>query len=256
MGIIGGTGAERLCRARRRRVEVVRTRFGYVEIVRAILGEVPVVFLSRHGEQHTVLPHRINHRAHALALAASGAQHILAINAVGSLRADLAPGSLLAPDDFIDRMRAAVTLCEEPSGAGGLGAHRDFTAPYCARCRSALICGAEIVACPIRARGTYLCTDGPRYESAAEVREFAAAGGDVVGMTGVPEAIVAREAGLCYAALTVVTNLGAGLTAGPISGHSIASTMSAASAAAMRVVEAAAQLLAAGAPCGCARGES
>lgn len=164
------------------------------------------MFLPRHGVGHTIAPHEVNYRANIAALVELGITGAIATNAVGSLRLDLPPGSLVLLDDFIDFTRAR-PLTYFDSGAR----HTDFTNPYCPTLRHCLMESAAREDIELLQRGTYVCVDGPRYESPAEVQLFAQWGADVVGMTGLPEAVFAREAGLCYAAVAIVTNCAAGL---------------------------------------------
>ncbi len=151
-------------------------------------------------------------------------QRILASNAVGSLRLDLEPDSLVALDDFIDQTRGR-PLSMFDDTAGGVR-HTDFTEPYCPELRSALLAAAVDIDLDLLPRATYVCADGPRFESPAEVKMYAQLGGDVVGMTGLPEAVFAREAGICYAAIGIVTNFAAGLTSKPVDHMEVVQRMS------------------------------
>ncbi len=179
-------------------------------------------FLSRHGPQHRTAPHQINYRANALALRELGVKYAIATNAVGSLREDLQPGSLALLDDFIDFTRTRpLTLFSDDEWS-----HTDFTEPYSSNLRAALLDAAGQLEIPVMATATYICCDGPRFESPAEVRLFRSWGADVVGMTGLPEAIFAREAGIDYAAIAVVTNLAAGLSPDRILHTDVVSAMS------------------------------
>lgn len=180
-----------------------------------------VVFLARHGAGHRIPPHRIAHRANVAALASLGVRAALATAATGGLRADLSPGSLLLLDDLIDftRGRETLTFFERQV------VHTDLSQPYSPALRQTLREAAEALGIPLVPRGTYLCADGPRYETPAEVRLFAAWGGDVVGMTGAPEAVLCREAGIHYAAVALVTNPGAGLMDAPVRHEDVEATM-------------------------------
>ncbi|WP_324715600.1 S-methyl-5'-thioinosine phosphorylase [Carboxydochorda subterranea] len=189
--------------------ERVVTRFGQVALSYYHVGGDPgavVAFLPRHGAAHGVPPHRIDYRANFAALARAGVERIVATAAVGSLRATLAPGTLLIPDQVLDFTRSRPgTFYDEAV------VHTDFTEPYCPQMREALLRAAGRQGLSVEPAGTYAVLEGPRYETAAEVRTLALLGGDVVGMTGMPEAILAREAGMCMAVVAVVTNLGAGI---------------------------------------------
>ena len=181
-------------------------------------------FLSRHGAEHGLAPHQINYRANIQALTQLGVRYAFATNAVGSLRLDLPVGSLVILDDFIDFTK------HRPLSLYGDAhwEHIDFSVPYSPMLRSLLATAAARLDIPTHDCGTYVCCDGPRFESPAEVRLFAHWGGDVVGMTGLPEAVFAREAGIQYAALAIVTNLGAGLTKTPVSHADVTNHMAAA----------------------------
>jgi 5'-methylthioadenosine phosphorylase len=213
VAIIGGTGLESLPADYTFEPFTVTTPFGDASLVRVAQGSDRFVFLSRHGAAHGLAPHQINYRANIAALAQIGVTRVLATNAVGSLRLDLLPGALVLFDDFIDftRARPLTFWQDHPTAPEGV-VHTDFSTPYCPELRTVLeetAAGRNVDLLP---RATYLCADGPRFESPAEIRMFAQWGGDVVGMTGLPEAIFAREAGLCYAGVGIVTNFGAGLT--------------------------------------------
>jgi len=158
-----------------------------------------------------VPPHRINFRANIAALQAVGVRAVFATAATGALKTELEPGALLVLDQFLDFTRARPLTFFE--GEDGEVVHTDMTNPYCLRLRTRLLEAAREEGLAVRKGGTYVCVEGPRFETAAEIRMFAALGGDVIGMTGVPEVVLAREAGLCYAAVAVVTNPGAGLSA-------------------------------------------
>jgi 5'-methylthioadenosine phosphorylase len=208
VGIIGGTGF------RPQEVEgearVVETKYGRAWAQYARLGGARVVFVPRHGPGHLVPPHRINYRANIAALRTAGVKAILATAAVGGLRAELKPGTLVVVDQFLDFTKGREETFFD--GGGGKVVHTDMTWPYCRRLRKVLLEAGGRAGLSLLDGGTYVCAEGPRFESAAEIEMFASLGGDVIGMTGVPEVVLAREAGICYAAVAVVTNPGAGLT--------------------------------------------
>jgi 5'-methylthioadenosine phosphorylase len=188
--------------------ELVETPHGVIE---AAIGEaegVQVALLTRSGPRHPLSPHAINHRANVAALAELGVDGVLATGMVGSLRASLPVGTLLVLDQFLDfTKRHPCTFYDEEDFA-----FLDFTDPFCPRLRAALVRAAEASDREIAPQGCYVTTDGPRYETRAEVRMFALLGGDVVGQTISTECVMAREAGLCYAAVAGVVNVGAGLS--------------------------------------------
>ena len=214
LAIIGGTGVYQLAGASGGEPEFVPTRWGVAEVRRAQMAGCEVCFLARHGVGHSIPPHRVNYRANIAALQQLGCTAVIATNAVGSLRTDLPAGVFVAPDQFLDLTKSRPTTFYNGDDEHGVK-HVDVTDPYCGNVRRWLIEGAAEAGETCVERGTYLCAEGPRFETAAEVRLFGQWGADVVGMTGVPEVVLAREAGLCYATLCLVTNLGAGLCDAP-----------------------------------------
>ncbi len=175
------------------------------------VGEVegrPVAFLPRHGKRHEYSPHTLPYQANMWALRSLGVRRIFAPCAVGSLRADWVPGTVAVPDQLVDRTSGRPQTFFE---AGGV--HVSFADPYCDELRTAAI-GAATDALPMRDSGTMVVVQGPRFSTRAESRWFAAQGWELVNMTGHPEAVLARELEMCYAAVALVTDLDAGLEEG------------------------------------------
>lgn len=226
LAVIGGTGFEDpALLGRPTQTQLVETRFGSASVsFYAIRGET-VAFLSRHGPSHTVPPHGVNYRANIAALASIGVERVVSTAAVGSLRRELAPGTVVVVDQFLDFTRQRPFTFFDGDTPGACVVHTDFTEPYCPEVRARLLEAARSEKLAVRPSGCYVGLEGPRYESAAEVRAFAMLGGDVVGMTGLPEAVLAREAGLCFATVAVVTNLGAGLSGAPLSHREVEQAM-------------------------------
>ncbi|GAB4468134.1 MAG: S-methyl-5'-thioadenosine phosphorylase [Armatimonadaceae bacterium] len=212
IAIIGGTGVGGFPLEGEPQESTVQTAWGTATVRVGRLHGKTVVFLARHGHGHSVPPHRINYRANIAALAKLGVRAVFATNAVGSLTEEFPPGDLLVLDDLIDftRDRSGKTFFDGEDGTPVV--HTDLTRPYSEEARLAIMGAADAADVRVQAHGTYLCNDGPRYETAAEVRLFAQWGAHVAGMTGVPEAQLAREAGIHYAAVALVTNLGAGIS--------------------------------------------
>jgi len=211
VGIIGGSGLYRLLEGR----EEVRmeTPYGPTSdvITLAEVGGCGVAFLPRHGRGHTLPPHRVPYRANLWALRELGAQRVLGPCAVGSLRADRAPGDLVVCDGLVDRTSGrADTYFEGPEVA-----HLSAADPYCPELSAACAAAAEAEGMRVHRGGVIVVVQGPRFSTRAESRWFAAAGWDVVGMTQYPEVVLARELGLCYAALALVTDYDAGLADDP-----------------------------------------
>jgi 5'-methylthioadenosine phosphorylase len=225
IAIIGGTGFERLPEDAFAEPVAVQTTRGEVTLLSVADNYVEpykLFFLPRHGGDHRLAPHEIDYLANTEALVRAGVRWVLATNAVGSLRKEIAPGTLLLLDDFIDftRHRPPTYWRDTPDWR-----HTDFTEPYSPQARRHILDAAAALDIPLAPRGTYLCCDGPRYETPAEIRMFAQWGADVVGMTGLPEAVFCREAGLEYAAVAAVTNPGAGLTAARIEHGDVTAAM-------------------------------
>ncbi len=211
IAIIGGSGVNGFPLEGEPQEITVRTPWGSADLrVGRVWGKA-VVFLARHGSGHRLPPHRINYRANIAALKKVGVSAVFATTAVGSLREDLKPGELALLDDQIDftRDRTGKTFFDGEDGSPVV--HTDFTHPFSDELRITVLEAAEQEDIPLRPNATYLCNDGPRYETAAEVRLFAHWGADVVGMTGVPEVQLSREAGIHYCGISLITNLGAGI---------------------------------------------
>lgn len=216
LAIIGGTGLTRLSGLEIARREVVQTPYGEPSgpLTHGVLFGREVVFLARHGYGHTIPPHQVNYRANLWALKRTGITRLLAVAAVGGITPDYVPAGLAFPDQIIDYTWSRAHTYFE----GDLThvTHVDFTQPYCEELRALLIRAAKdagIDACP---RGTYGATQGPRLETAAEIDRLERDGCDMVGMTGMPEAALARELELCYATCAVVANRAAGRGAAQI----------------------------------------
>lgn len=210
LAIIGGSGLDRLASMKVTRRKAVRTPYGKpsASLHFGRLQGREVVFLARHGNDHTLPPHAVNYRANLWALHALKVKNIVSVVTVGGIRAGLVPGTLVVPDQIIDYTHGRQSSY---SGARGMGVmHVDFTHPYCEALRMRLIGSAAAAGETIVAGGTYAATQGPRLETAAEINRLERDGADIVGMTGMPEAVLARELGLCYAAITVVVNHAAG----------------------------------------------
>lgn len=209
--IIGGSGLGLIPALRPTRREVVRTPYGDPSCALSFgtLEGHEVVFLARHGYGHTLAPHQINYRANLWALQEVGADAILSVATVGGIREDLLPGALVLPDQLIDYTSGrASTFFEGPDNPV---THIDFTHPYDHTVREQVLASALAVGERITMGSTYGCTQGPRLETAAEIRRMGQDGCDLVGMTGMPEAVLARELDLPYATLAVVVNPAAGV---------------------------------------------
>jgi len=192
------------------RRQVVRTPYGEPSgaLTFGRLRGREVVFLARHGYGHTIPPHAVNYRANIWALASHGVRDVIAIASVGGIRADLGPGALAVPSQIIDYTYGRSSTYFD--GADGVVKHVDFTHPYCPALRAKLLRACAAAGEPASDGGVYAAMQGPRLETAAEITRLERDGADMVGMTGMPEAALAREAGVSYAALVVVANWAAG----------------------------------------------
>nr|VFJ88964.1 MAG: methylthioadenosine phosphorylase [Candidatus Kentron sp. LFY] len=216
LAIIGGTGLTRLQGLEVTRLVTIDTPYGKpsAPLVHGTFHGRDVVFLARHGEPHTIPPHRINYRANIWALHHTGARNILATSSVGGIHPEFTTGRLVIPHQIIDyTWSRAHTFFEEH---GEQVVHIDFTEPYCQKLRKILLRAAHAGGILVRDGGVYGATQGPRLETAAEIHRLERDGCDMVGMTGMPEAALARELGLCYASCAVVVNPAAGRGDGEI----------------------------------------
>ncbi len=214
LAIIGGTGLTQLEGLSIIKHEQINTPYGSpsAEIVTGELNQCEIIFLARHGNPHSIAPHKINYRANLWALKQLGVEQIIAVAAVGGINSDMAPAHLAIPDQIIDYSYGRKhTFFEEEAVT-----HIDFTYPYNQELRSRLICAAAKANIKISPLGTYGCTQGPRLETAAEIRRMEKDGCDLVGMTGMPEAALAKELGMAYASISVVANWAAGKSEGEI----------------------------------------
>jgi len=210
LAIIGGTGLYAFPGLNDIERREVSTRWGApsAPIVSGTIAGKRVAFLARHGESHSFAPHRINFRANIAALYELGVRRIVGVNAVGGIRADMGPRVLAVPDQLIDY------TCGRPSSfcdaEGEAVLHIDFSEPYTASLRAELLAAAHRADVAVVDGGCYAATQGPRLETNAEVARLRRDGCDIVGMTGMPEAALARELGIEYACLAVVANWAAG----------------------------------------------
>ena len=211
MGIIGGSGLARLAGLADARRQVMRTPWGDPSCALTFgqLDGSPIVFLARHGYGHTIAPHEINYRANLWALRQAGVESIVAVATVGGIADRVPPGAIIVADQVIDYTHSRDSTFFQ--GPDQPVTHIDFTEPYDAGLRQRLLAGATRAGETVFDGAVYGCTQGPRLETAAEIRRLARDGCDLVGMTGMPETALARELGLRYAALCVVANHAAGI---------------------------------------------
>jgi 5'-methylthioadenosine phosphorylase len=208
--IIGGTGLTHLANLEVSRREVVRTPYGEPSsaLIFGRIGGRDAVFLARHGHGHTIPPQAVNYRANLWALHHIGVTHVVAVASVGGIRGEFMPGALAIPDQIIDYTSGRASTFFD--GHDRQVVHVDFTHPYTEALREACRSAAEAAGIAVIWGGTYAAVSGPRLETAAEIDRLERDGADMVGMTGMPEAALARELGLKYASIAVVSNHAAG----------------------------------------------
>ena len=216
LAIIGGTGIEELEGLETVAAHNPQTPYGQPSraIQEGRFGGARVLFLQRHGSPAAIPPHRVNYRANLWALRSLGASEVIAVNAVGGIAVDMTPGRLVVPDQLIDYTWGREHTIDD--GSEGFLRHIDFTEPYDRGLRSALVAAAANAGIDCLDGGVHGVAQGPRLETAAEIQRMAGDGCTVVGMTGMPEASLARELELAYASVCMVVNPAAGLGQGPI----------------------------------------
>lgn len=225
IAIIGGTGLTSLPALHITRREMVSTPYGEPSgpLTHGVLCDQEIVFLPRHGVGHTIPPHKVNYRANLWALQKVGIKNVIAVAAVGAIRHDLLPAQLVIPDQIIDYTTSRInTFSDDENDAI---THIDFTWPYCQQLRQSMIQAAHTAQLPVSDSATYAATQGPRLETAAEIDRLERDGCDIVGMTGMPEAALARELDLCYACCAVIANPAAGRGEGEISLRELEKTL-------------------------------
>lgn len=220
--VIGGTGLEHLDLPERKAFEQP-TPYGTVSLESGLLGGQEVVFVSRHGKEHAVPPHLVNYRANVWALHELGVKKVLATAAVGSLSDKYSLGEIVLLDQFLDFTKNRPQTFFKGETRGVL--HVDMTEPYCRELQEAVFKAGRELGLRLGRGVTYVCTEGPRFETPAEIRMFQQLGGGVVGMTSVPEVILAKELGMCYAALGLVTNEAAGIAQHPLTHAEVLGSM-------------------------------
>ncbi|KAA3629014.1 MAG: S-methyl-5'-thioinosine phosphorylase [Proteobacteria bacterium] len=210
LGVIGGSGADSLSILNVESRRVIRTPYGSPSdpVVMGTINGMQVLFLPRHGMSHKIPPHAINYRANLWALRECGVTGVIALNAVGAINAKLAPGDLALPDQVVDYTWGRSHTFFD--GKSGIVRHVDFTAPYSKSLRERIESAATGLGLRCFTPCCYAATQGPRLETVAEIDRIERDGGDIVGMTGMPEAALARELNIPYASMCVVANMAAG----------------------------------------------
>lgn len=204
LGIIGGTGLYDIAGLEDVRERHVHTPFGPPSdsLVLGVLGGREVAFLPRHGRGHRILPHEVNYRANVYALKALGVERIISVSAVGSLKEEYAPRHVVVPDQYVDRTSHRVSTFF----GDGMVAHVAFARPVCPQLSGVMAERAGAAGATTHRGGSYICIDGPQFSTRAESELYRSWGMDIIGMTALPEAKLAREAEICYATLALVTD--------------------------------------------------
>jgi len=219
--IIGGTGVYDAFESAE--TKSILTAYGEVTYDLVVTQNIELIFLARHGKNHDTPPHKINYRANMMALKMLEVDEIYAICAVGSMNDKYEPGEVVIINDFLDFTKNRVQTYFD--GENERVAHVEMTDPYCSSLRNRFTQAVTGYDIDFKGEAVYTCTEGPRFESAAEIKMYKILGGDVVGMTNIPESVLAKELGLCYAAIGVVTNWCTGIEGKTIEGHQISESM-------------------------------
>ncbi len=205
--IIGGTGVGSLPNTSG--PYMIKTTFGDVETYRSLVGSEEILFLPRHGRYHTTPPHAINYRAQMAALKQEGITYVYALATSGSMDSAIEEGSIVVIEDFLDCTTSRIKTFFD--GSDQKVAHTDMSDPYCRNLRNLFVQTAKQQGVDIHTGGVYVCTEGPRFEGKAEIAMMQKMGGTLVGMTGIPEVFLAKELGICYSAIGLISNMACGI---------------------------------------------
>jgi len=226
IAVIGGSGVYSMAALKGARTIGVLTPYGKSpEITIGVLGGRGVAFVARHGKGHTIPPHLINYRANIWALHKLGVERVIGTTASGSLNPEMRPGELAMLTQFLDFTKCRPQTFYEGGRSGVV--HLDVSQPYCPDLGRVLTGSAKKLGIRMHRKATYVCTEGPRFETAAEIKAYRELGADLVGMTSVPECVLARELEMCYAGIGIVTNMGAGISRTKLSHASVLELMNA-----------------------------
>jgi len=225
IAIIGGTGVYDPEILNDVSEETLVTPYGEVTYKVGNYAGKKIAFIPRHGSHHSIPPHKINYRANIWAITKIGVRKIIATTAVGSLNPLMKPGDFVLIDQFLDFTKNRISTFYEGGKRGVV--HLDVTEAYCPDLRKIIHTAADTLGISIHTQGVYVCTEGPRFESPAEIKMFAILGGDLVGMTNVPEVVLAHEAEICYSTISMVTNYAAGISKNNLTHGEVLETMAA-----------------------------
>lgn len=242
IGVIGGSGLYEIQGLAMKHREKMKTPYGDPS-EQYFFGEFAgqkIVFLPRHGKNHSIPPHKINYRANMWGFRKLGVERIVSVSAVGGIKKGLKPRDVVILSQVLDMTRNRESTFYD--GTEGV-VHIDFTDPYCPEMRKIFLKAGKIAKVNVKNGGTYVAVEGPRLESASEIKSFAILGGDVVGMTGMPEAALARELEMCYSGLSVVANNAAGISKEKLTVHEVMEAMTIATEKIKRLFRAALPLI-------------
>ena len=223
IAIIGGTGIYSPEALQGFAEKIIDTPYGQALCNIGEIAGNQVVFITRHGVGHKTAPHKVNYRANIWALKSLGTEEIFATTAVGSLNSEMKAGHFVVCSNVLDFTKSRINTFYDTPERGVV--HVDFSYPYCPCVRERVIRCLEKLGIPFHKEGVYVATEGPRFESAAEIKAYAMLGGDLVGMTNMPECILAREAEMCYSTCSIVTNMAAGISPTPLSHMEVVEAM-------------------------------
>ncbi len=241
IGLIGGSGLYSMPGFEVREERTVETPYG-LPSDDYVIGELSgrtVVFLPRHSRKHDIPPHKVNYRANIHGFKTLGAERVIAVSAVGGINKSMKPGDIVLLDQLIDFTKSRTnTFFDEDEVV-----HVDFTEPYCPEMREVFVRASRAGEIRLFEKGTYVCVEGPRLETSSEIRFFSSMKADVVGMTGMPEAVLARELEICYAAVSVITNYAAGISTEKLTTSEVVETMSRSTAVVKRLLSVAVEMM-------------
>ena len=223
IAIIGGTGIYSPEALQGFAEKIIDTPYGQALCNIGEIAGNQVVFITRHGVGHKTAPHKVNYRANIWALKSLGTEEIFATTAVGSLNPEMKAGHFVVCSNVLDFTKSRINTFYDTPERGVV--HVDFSSPYCPCVRERVIRCLEKMNITFHKEGVYVATEGPRFESAAEIQAYAMLGGDLVGMTNMPECILAREAEMCYSTCSIVTNMAAGISPTPLSHMEVVEAM-------------------------------
>ncbi len=249
LGVIGGSGLYEMDGLTETETVSIETPYGDPsdEIVLGTLGERRMAFLPRHGRGHRILPSELNFRANIYAMKRLGADAIISVSAVGSLREEIEPGHLVVPDQFIDRTRGRISTFF----GDGVVAHVSFADPFCSSLSAVAVAAAELAGATVHTGGTYVCMEGPMFSTRAESHLYRSWGGNIIGMTNLQEAKLAREAEICFATLAMATDYDCWRDDDEVGIADVLAVLTANADLARRTVARAAGSIDAGRDCGC-----